>query len=155
MLRSRMIGIGFASVLATLLAGCVPQVDFDPVAIRLSSPGTPEILYTSCTPIAVEVVEVVAVENNWNDNTPRVWKIEFPSGSRMRSFVVGSTPEGAVERVHWQTPEGSKGLAARMVLEGNIGVYQDFEMRELKVDEVVFHNRSISADEFTRASACG
>lgn len=154
-MRSSVIGV-IASILTVALSGCAPQAEFDPVAVRPSLSGAPEILYTSCSPVLVHVVEVVALEDNWDDKTQRVWKIEFPGGSNLRSFVAGSTPEGAIERIHWQVPdEKRRPLAARLVLEGNLGVFEGFEIGKLKVGEVVFHERSISDDEFARASACG
>jgi hypothetical protein len=123
------------------------------VAVRLDSSGSLGIVYTSCDPVAVNIVELVIVEDNWGDRSSRAWKIEFPKGSKRMSFVVGQTPDDAIERVPWHRPEQTE-LAARLVLDGDIGTYQVFDLAQLKPGEYFFHNRAMNPDEFQRVAAC-
>ncbi|WP_086665877.1 hypothetical protein [Lentzea kentuckyensis] len=148
--------VAAAAALTLFVGGCVPQAEYDPVAVRLTETGQVEILYTSCQPAKVVTAEIVAPrEQVFDENDPRLWQVDFSTPAEVQRFVAGETPSGAVERVRLQKPQPGQTLVARVVLQGDVVLYHDFTLDDLSGGKVRYHLKNMSPEDFRRATSCG
>ncbi|MFI9818511.1 hypothetical protein [Saccharothrix variisporea] len=147
-----------AGVVAVGLAtsACVPQAEFDPVAVRLDAAGRVEILYTACEPAGVVRVDLVAPgERDYDEGSPRAWRVDFAEPARVTRFVVGEPPAGAAETVPAREPRPGEDLVAEVHLADGTVEYESFVLEDLAGGKVRYHVKNMSAEEFAKASSCG
>jgi hypothetical protein len=99
-MKGPVVGVG---LIALLLAGCSNAgLGLDSrTGVMLDEEGQIRLLYALCPGERMHVVEVA--ESTGGSRTdfavPIYWRIESPSGSQLREYNVGETPEGFVETV--------------------------------------------------------
>jgi hypothetical protein len=148
--------VAAVAALGLLVGGCVPQAEFDPIAVRLTESGQVEIVYTSCQPVKVVTAELVAPKDAvFYDDDPRLWQVDFSPPAEIQRFVVGEKPSGAVDRVPFQQPQSGQMLVARIILHGDVALYHDFKLEDLSGGKVAYGPKNMSPDDFRRETSCG
>ena len=126
------------------------------VAVQVSGAQT-EIIYTACSPLAVDSVAVLAPTNpdEFRESDPPVWQLSFPKPRPSAgTFVVGATPDRAIVDVPLASAlDRDKTYMAVIYLDGGDHIYEAFELDKLD-GRVAYDNRYLSADDFARASSC-
>ncbi len=155
--RLRQLAVLLTLALLPAAGGCVPSDPAPSAVMAIQATGDQtKILYTSCTPLKIASVAVVAPTEPpvFHESDPPVWKVSFAAGSTTTEFVVGETPAGATVDVPLSSALVKDRLYTVVIsFEDGDYHYEGFQLDKMG-ERVAYGNRYLTPDEFARASSC-
>lgn len=132
-----------------LLAGCSPA---STRAVRLIDSGMPQMVDLACESRMLTYMEIQGDNGDQvlDEKDPVYWRIEFPEPRQHLTVTVGQLPEGAVEKVAWQSPAGDEPLSWHM---GNADTPEagvQFKLDELQGGKVHHLYETLTAEQFAK-----
>ena len=90
----------------------------------------------------------------FDEKDTRIWKVSFPRGSTLRSFVLGDVPPGATEEVKWQGFGARQSFVVSFTTEDGETPYQGFVLEDLVGGRIRFHEKNMTLEQFAEESRC-
>lgn len=138
-----------------MLASCLLLTacsDAPPYAVRTGPNGGVEIVYANCDMEAEKLVRIsfVVVEGDtWDENEPKIWRLDFPTPAAVTSVEVGHATEGAVETIPWQEPAPDREVHVDIAYDKRPNASsQSFTLEQLAKGKTLYRNEWVSAEEF-------